>query len=57
MRLAPVLQSFFTDRLIVQRQASPATIAADRDTFRLLLNWLAAPPAPSPPRWISASST
>jgi integrase/recombinase XerD len=42
MRLAPVLQSFFTDRLIVQRQASPATIAAYRDTFRLLLNWLAA---------------
>jgi integrase/recombinase XerD len=42
MRLAPVLQSFFTDRLVVQRQASPATIAAYRDTFRLLLNWLAA---------------
>jgi integrase/recombinase XerD len=42
MRLAPILQSFFTDRLIVQRQASPATIAAYRDTFRLLLNWLAA---------------
>jgi integrase/recombinase XerD len=42
MRLAPILQSFFTDRLVVQRQASPATIAAYRDTFRLLLNWLAA---------------
>jgi integrase/recombinase XerD len=42
MRLAPVLQSFFADRLVVQRQASPATIAAYRDTFRLLLNWLAA---------------
>jgi integrase/recombinase XerD len=42
MRLAPVLQSFFTDRLVVQRQASPATIAAYRDTFRLLLAWLAA---------------
>lgn len=42
MRLAPVLQSFFTDRLVTQRQASPATIAAYRDTFRLLLRWLAA---------------
>jgi len=42
MRLAPVLQSFFTDRLVIQRQASPATIAAYRDTFRLLLHWLAA---------------
>jgi integrase/recombinase XerD len=41
MRLAPILQSFFTDRLITQRQASPSTIAAYRDTFRLLLNWLA----------------
>lgn len=41
MRLAPILQSFFTDRLVVQRQASPATIAAYRDTLRLLLNWLA----------------
>lgn len=42
MRLAPVLQSFFTDRLVVQRQASVSTIGAYRDTFRLLLNWLAA---------------
>lgn len=35
--LAPTLQSFFTDRLMRQRQASPHTIAAYRDTFRLLL--------------------
>jgi integrase/recombinase XerD len=35
--LAPTLQSFFTDRLIRQRQASPHTIAAYRDTFKLLL--------------------
>jgi integrase/recombinase XerD len=41
MRLAPVLQSFFTDRLVIQRQASPATIAAYRDSLRLLLVWLA----------------
>ncbi len=35
--LAPLLESFFTKRLITQRQASPCTIAAYRDTFRLLL--------------------
>ena len=37
--LAPVLQGFFTDRLITQRNASPQTIAAYRDTFRLLLRF------------------
>ena len=35
--LAPTLQAFFTDRLIGQRNASPHTIAAYRDTLRLLL--------------------
>ena len=35
--LAPTLQTFFTDRLIGQRGASPNTIAAYRDTLRLLL--------------------
>ena len=35
--LAPVLEAFFTERLQRQRQASPHTIAAYRDTFRLLL--------------------
>lgn len=35
--LAATLQGFFTDRLIRQRQASPHTIAAYRDTFKLLL--------------------
>ena len=35
--LAPILQGFFTDKLIRQRQASPHTIAAYRDTCRLLL--------------------
>ncbi len=34
---AATLQTFFTDRLIRQRQASPHTIGAYRDTFRLLL--------------------
>ena len=35
--LAPTLQAFFTERLIRQRQASPHTLAAYRDTLRLLL--------------------
>ena len=35
--LAPVLQEFFTRRLVSQRDASPATITAYRDTFRLLI--------------------
>lgn len=37
--LAPVLQGFFTDRLIGQRNASTHTVAAYRDTFRLLLSY------------------
>jgi site-specific recombinase XerD len=37
--LAPVLQAFFTDRLMTQRDCSPRTIAAYRDTFRLLLGF------------------
>jgi integrase/recombinase XerD len=37
--LAPVLQSYFTERLLRQRQASPHTIASYRDTFRLLLGF------------------
>ena len=36
---APLLQSFFTDRLIGQRRASTHTIAGYRDTFRLLLRF------------------
>ena len=35
--LAPVLQAVFTERLIAQRQVSGHTVAAYRDTFRLLL--------------------
>jgi integrase/recombinase XerD len=35
--LAPTLQAFFTDRLLTQTDASPRTVAAYRDTFRLLL--------------------
>lgn len=36
---APTLQAFFTDRLIGQRQVSAHTVAAYRDTFRLLLGF------------------
>jgi site-specific recombinase XerD len=35
--LAPLLQRFFTDRLLGQLGASPHTVASYRDTFRLLL--------------------
>jgi len=38
--IAPTLQTFFTDRLARQRQASPRTVAAYRDTFRLLLTFI-----------------
>ncbi len=37
--LAPTLQAFFTDRLLTQRNASPRTVAAYRDTMRLLLSF------------------
>ncbi len=35
--LAPLLEAFFCERLLRQRQVSPHTIAAYRDTFRILL--------------------
>jgi integrase/recombinase XerD len=38
--LAPTLEAFFTERLIGQRQVSPHTVAAYRDTFRLLLAFI-----------------
>ena len=37
--LAPVLQGFFTQRLMTERNASSETIASYRDTFRLLLRF------------------
>jgi len=47
--LAPLLERFFTQRLLQQRQASPHTIRSYRDTFRLLLRFahqrLHTPPA------------
>lgn len=38
--LAPTLEAFFTQRLVAQRRCSPHTIAAYRDTFRLLLGFV-----------------
>jgi integrase/recombinase XerD len=46
--LAPTLQAFFTDRLIRQRHASSHTIAAYRDTLRMLFSY-AATQASAPP--------
>ena len=37
--LPALLQSFFTERLLTQRQVSAHTIASYRDTFRLLLRF------------------
>lgn len=38
-RLAAILQAFFLERLVAQRNASPQTVAAYRDSFRLLLQF------------------
>jgi integrase/recombinase XerD len=45
---AATVQAFFTERLIRQRRASAHTIAAYRDTLRLLLNFAAARTGTSP---------
>ena len=37
--LAPLLETFFTERLLRQRRASAHTVAAYRDTFRVLLRF------------------
>ena len=39
--LAPTLQLFFTERLARQLQASPQTVISYRNTFRLLLRFIA----------------
>ena len=38
-RFAHLVQAFFSDHLVRQRDLSPRTISAYRDTFRLLLNF------------------
>lgn len=48
--LAPTLEAFFTERLMAQRQASSHTIAAYRDTFRLLLGFVEQETATVPAR-------
>ena len=48
--LAPVLQGFFTDRLIGQRHASPHTVTGYRHTFRLLLAFASARAGKPPSR-------
>ena len=40
--LAPTLEAYFTERLIGQRHASPNTIAAYRDAWRLMLRFVCA---------------
>ncbi len=37
--LPALVQAFFMDRLMQQRQASPHTVSSYRDTFRLLLQY------------------
>jgi integrase/recombinase XerD len=37
--IAPTVEAYFSERLITQRNASPRTIAAYRDTLRLLLRF------------------
>jgi site-specific recombinase XerD len=48
--IAATMQAFFTERLIAQRRASPHTIAAYRDTWRLLLGFAAQRTRTSPCR-------
>ena len=38
--LAPLLERFFTQRLMQQRQASPHTVSSYRDTFRRFLRFV-----------------
>ncbi|MEV2226789.1 tyrosine-type recombinase/integrase [Nocardia vinacea] len=46
--LAPILQAFFTDKLLRQRRAGPNTIAAYRDAWRLLLQFASRTTATAP---------
>jgi integrase/recombinase XerD len=47
--LAPVLQAFFTERLMAQRRASSHTITGYRDTLRLLAGFACAKTGKTPP--------
>lgn len=48
--LAPVLESYFTERLIAQRAASPNTIAAYKTTLKLLVRFAAERTGTAPSR-------
>ena len=48
--IGPTVEAFFTDRLMAQRRASPHTVAAYRDTFRLLLGFVQATTGTAPRR-------
>ena len=39
-RFSNLIQTFFSDYLVTQRDVSLQTVKAYRDTFRLLLNYL-----------------
>ena len=40
--ITATVQAFFTERLLTQRHASPRTVAAYRDTIRMLLAFTSA---------------
>jgi integrase/recombinase XerD len=48
--VAPTLQAFFTERLWAQRQSSPKTVSAYRDSFALLLRFVSERTSTSPSR-------
>lgn len=53
-RLAPLLQAFFSERLLAERGASPHTVAAYRDTFCLLLGFVEKRSGKSPSKLLLA---
>ena len=55
--LAPAMQAYFTDRLGTQRDASPSTIAAYCQTFRLLLGFATTRAATKPSQVTSTKSS
>jgi site-specific recombinase XerC len=54
--VAPTLQSFFTDRLVNQRRASPRTIASYRDSLKLLVTFVHAKSGKTPAQLDSTTS-
>ena len=54
--LAPLLERFFTERLMQQRQVSPHTISSYRDTFRQFLKFTQQRLHKAPSVWRSKQS-